>query len=363
MTKTIFIITTESWTIEFYLKRLLLDMSDYNIYVFGSGEAPSFIQYKSNISYIDIKSSRNINFNELLSFFYLIKYTRIYKPDIFLTILPKANYIGQIVGALTCVPKRILVLTGQLWLNAIGLRYLGHYFGEKLLCYLATDVFTDSKSQLELVLKEHSFILKKRHAYNNGISIGANIPFPIKAESKYNSEKFYIGHIGRLCKRKGSDVFINISENLLCLDNEIQINIIGPCEDDNIYEMGTVLQKKWPKRVNFETRFFESTSELRKLNLLVMPSIFEGFGIMAVEACRMGVPVIAADVVGLRDSVIDGATGFHVSSSDEVKMHVANLLSDRTLYKELVLKTLEFARTNYEASTYFQKLRISLLDD
>ena len=36
----------------------------------------------------------------------------------------------------------------------------------------------------------------------------------------------------------------------------------------------------------------------------------EGFGLVAVEAAALGVPVIGADTEGLRDAILDGETGF-----------------------------------------------------
>lgn len=50
--------------------------------------------------------------------------------------------------------------------------------------------------------------------------------------------------------------------------------------------------------------------------MLVMPNIpvfgdMEGFGITALEAAYRGIPVVASDLEGLKDSVINGVTGFH----------------------------------------------------
>jgi glycosyltransferase involved in cell wall biosynthesis len=48
---------------------------------------------------------------------------------------------------------------------------------------------------------------------------------------------------------------------------------------------------------------------LEKIDVLVLPSVAEGFGLVLIEAMAAGVPVVAADAPGIRDVVRDGANG------------------------------------------------------
>lgn len=50
--------------------------------------------------------------------------------------------------------------------------------------------------------------------------------------------------------------------------------------------------------------------------MVVMPSHYESFGMVALEAMAMGTPVIASEVGGLAYLIRDGETGFHVPSRD-----------------------------------------------
>ena len=50
--------------------------------------------------------------------------------------------------------------------------------------------------------------------------------------------------------------------------------------------------------------------------VVVMPSHYESFGMVALEAMAMGRPVIASEVGGLAFLVQDGLTGYHVPSRD-----------------------------------------------
>ncbi|MBU1130831.1 glycosyltransferase [Patescibacteria group bacterium] len=49
---------------------------------------------------------------------------------------------------------------------------------------------------------------------------------------------------------------------------------------------------------------------LKQINILLAPSLWEGFGIVAIEALAAGVPVIASQVDGLKEIITDGENGF-----------------------------------------------------
>jgi glycosyltransferase involved in cell wall biosynthesis len=69
---------------------------------------------------------------------------------------------------------------------------------------------------------------------------------------------------------------------------------------------------------------------LRSLDIFVLPSLFEGFGVAAVEASAAGLPVVASQVQGLPDVVIDGETGILFPPADPAALAraIGNLLHD-----------------------------------
>ena len=78
----------------------------------------------------------------------------------------------------------------------------------------------------------------------------------------------------------------------------------------------------------------EETFQLYGLmDIIVVPSEFEGFGLSAAEAMAAGLPVIASDVDGLREVVEDGETGLLVTYGDAEKMSSAilKLFSDKRI--------------------------------
>jgi glycosyltransferase involved in cell wall biosynthesis len=68
-----------------------------------------------------------------------------------------------------------------------------------------------------------------------------------------------------------------------------------------------------------------------RVDLTVVPSAFEGFGLTAVEAQACGTPVLATDTDGLRDLIEDGLTGRLVPFADPTRLAdvAVELLRDR----------------------------------
>ena len=73
-------------------------------------------------------------------------------------------------------------------------------------------------------------------------------------------------------------------------------------------------------------------------DLFVLPSINEGFGVVLLEAMAMKCPVVATNVGGVPEVVLDGETGILVPPRDPVQLArgIIRLLKDRSLAFQLV---------------------------
>ena len=76
-----------------------------------------------------------------------------------------------------------------------------------------------------------------------------------------------------------------------------------------------------------------------------MPSIREGWGLVVTEANAMGTPVVAYNVPGLRDSVLDGKTGILLKQNSPQKLAqtAITLLTDKNLLKRYSNDALAFS--------------------
>jgi len=123
-----------------------------------------------------------------------------------------------------------------------------------------------------------------------------------------------VGVAGRLEKIKGLESFLRAAAILRDRD-DVRFLIVGDGPDRGrlehiANELGVA------DRVDFLGYTSNLAVELAAMDVFVMPSLTEGFGLVAVEAMALGKPVIATRVGGLIEVVEDGLTGILVPPGD-----------------------------------------------
>ena len=89
---------------------------------------------------------------------------------------------------------------------------------------------------------------------------------------------------------------------------------------------------------------------LRELDVFVLPSTAEGFGVAAVEASATGLPVVATSVHGIPDVVRDSVTGLLVPAKDATALATAigRLVEDEGLRRRLGAAGREYVAQRYD---------------
>jgi glycosyltransferase involved in cell wall biosynthesis len=84
----------------------------------------------------------------------------------------------------------------------------------------------------------------------------------------------------------------------------------------------------------------------RRAQVVVNPSAKEGWGLTVIEANACGTPVVAAEVPGLRESVIHGETGLLYPHSDVAALSraILRLLKDKELREKLGARSMDWAK-------------------
>lgn len=141
-----------------------------------------------------------------------------------------------------------------------------------------------------------------------------SIPYGLKDEEfsapKLKPEGFKIIFAGRFSEQKGVDYLEDIIERLSSDPDFIRMNFIiagtGPEEP-----MIIGLTKRYPN-VDY-IGFIKEPEKMRELyrsaDVAIAPSRWEMFPYNCLEPQALGVPVIAFDIPGSRDIVVDGVTG------------------------------------------------------
>jgi glycosyltransferase involved in cell wall biosynthesis len=123
--------------------------------------------------------------------------------------------------------------------------------------------------------------------------------------------------MGRLTRQKRVDVVLRAMRSVLREFPDARLDIVGQGPDRARLE-----QLAWSLNLAYHVRFHGYVPGSARDQLAaqawvaVCPSAFEGWGVTAVEASARGLPVVASNVHGLRDSVRDGETGLLVPVDD-----------------------------------------------
>ncbi|MBN2184089.1 MAG: glycosyltransferase family 4 protein [Candidatus Krumholzibacteriota bacterium] len=156
-----------------------------------------------------------------------------------------------------------------------------------------------------------------------------------------------IVHLGRLRKYKSVEVVMRAMETVTEKIPGARLVIVG----DGPYR--GELEKEAAKLDLGDAIEFKGYMEhdrlvefLNRVHLLFNPSPKEGWGLTVVEANACGVPGVASDRPGLRDSVIDGTTGFLVPYGDSSAFadKAVRILGDEKLWKRMSDDSLERVR-------------------
>lgn len=135
---------------------------------------------------------------------------------------------------------------------------------------------------------------------HNGISKSRPLAQAVAAD--WDSKKIKVLFIGRLDRQKGFDLLIDAARSL---ETVLDVRIVGasvvnksggPAVPANVALLG------WLDRQQIETH-------LEAADLVVIPSRWEAFGLVALEAMRAAKPILAFRSGALPEIVVDGVTG------------------------------------------------------
>lgn len=142
-----------------------------------------------------------------------------------------------------------------------------------------------------------------------------------KKENRSGVKLLCVGHIREI---KGQIILIQALNYLKDLDWDI--TLVGDASPSDIYYKKELNEEI--KRSNQSDRvFWAGRLEGERLaeayaasNIVVVPSLYEGYGLVIREAMSSGIPVVASNVGGIPEILINGVNGFLVPAADPVAL-------------------------------------------
>jgi glycosyltransferase involved in cell wall biosynthesis len=161
----------------------------------------------------------------------------------------------------------------------------------------------------------------------------------------FASPRLKLGFLGRLDPVKRVD---DLLDALALLGRDVELHIFGDGEQREHLHTRTH-ELSLSDRVVFHGSVARPQQALDQIDLLVLPSLAEGFGLVLIEAMAAGVPVIATNVSGIRDVVEHERTGLlvPVRSPRAIADAVVRLRDDAALRERLIEQGMTEVRDRY----------------
>jgi glycosyltransferase involved in cell wall biosynthesis len=138
--------------------------------------------------------------------------------------------------------------------------------------------------------------------------------------------------VGQLIERKGVDILLQALASLLGDYPRLQLAIVGDGRERESLQ-GASIRLGIANRVQFEGVIpaDQIPARISQTNLLVLPSRWDGWGMVVNEALMTGVPVLVSDHCGAAEVVRDGCNGyiFHSGDPTDLQKKLREFLSRR----------------------------------
>lgn len=279
-------------------------------------------------------------------FLELILHIKKEKYNIVHTHLGISNYIGRIAALLAGVKKIIMHEHGGLLIKSPLKRIISfflHTFTDQV-CYI-------SKHDLDYFSKLDYTENSSKNVLISNPSLYPITPLPTAKQVRK------IGMIGRLIELKGHIFALSAFLKLENTRNEIEFILLGDGEDKIKNELNFFANKH-----SLKFKIIKASPDLteyyKSFDILVHPSLSEGFGLVIVEAMSFGIPVVASNVGGIKDIIEDGYNGMlsEPGDSESILSQLKKLIENYELRKNISANARDTVQEKYSLENYINRL-------
>ncbi len=239
---------------------------------------------------------------------------RTFKPDLLHSHSSKAGVVGRLAAWRTGIPS---LFTAHGWAFTEGAPTIQRTYGlivETVLCRLVGRVVTISSYDFELAKRYRVGLARNRYLVKNGIST------PQLRKPAKRQEILQILTIGRLSTVKNHAMMLD-ALSVLTIPFHARIIGEGECRAALEQKIRTLGLENKVELLGEVTR---TTEYLAQADLFLLSSNYEGLPLSVLEAMSHGVPVVATDVGGVCEAVLNERTGL-LSERRNVARFSANI--------------------------------------
>lgn len=298
----------------------------------------------------------------------LIKLFKREKFDLVQYSTPNASMYGAVASKIAKVPVRLYCQWGMVYVTMGGIKRKVFKTIERLVSFCSTNIQPDSHGNLDFCRKEGIYSEKKSQVIWNGSAKGLDLTaFDISKKAEYAKEikeKYnipmdatVIGFVGRLGKEKGCNELFTAFKSLKEKYPNIKLLFVGPIEKEETIQP-EILEYFWACDDIIKTdRVTNVEKYMSAMDIFVLPTYREGFGMSVVEASAMEVPVVVTKYPGPSGAMQEGITGISVEVKDIKGLELAleELLNDTEKCIAMGKAGRKFVEENFEQKEFIKR--------
>lgn len=370
--KKICIVTTVSLTIRAFLipvLRYYKENTDWDVTVICSDDPDLQALLPEGVRYIPVSMKRGIDFSAFGTIRQMAKIFRKERFDIVQYSTPNASLYASVAAKLSGIPVRLYCQWGMAYVGFSGLKRFIFKQIEKTVCSLSTWIEPDSHGNLYFAHSEGLYPERKGSVIWNGSACGVNLQkFDISHKEEWRTacrdsfgiphDAFVYGFIGRITGDKGVNELFSAFKSILSKYPDAYLMMVG--ENDKPDSVDEELYRWATEEPHVIFCGYTNVVEqfLSAMDVYVLPSYREGFGMSVVESEAMGVPVIVTDIPGPTNAMLRDETGLVVPKKDIDALWEAmqKLLCDPSLCKTLGANGYAFAAEKFEQNKLLEHI-------
>jgi len=267
----------------------------------------------------------------------LFVWIRNHKPDVIITHTHYANVLGQLVGAIAGVRRRLAVQHNILSSYPTFARYADWLFGT---VGIYTKQIAVSHSVADSMLAYPERYKSTVCMIYNGSVLDQNGCLSSQLLTKLPVGRPTILHVGRLARQKNHEALLKSLQQIpdahlvLVGDGELRGTLEQQAQAMVLADRVCFLGEIAPEEVR---------AVMNVCDLFMFPSLYEALGMALIEAMAAGMPIVASDIPAHREVLQN--TGILVSpTAQELSRAAKRLLADTSYAKEMGRRAAERAK-------------------
>lgn len=256
--------------------------------------------------------------NPLSDLLLTLRYLRLLtalNPDKVITYTIKPNIFGSLACKLGKKPHYANV-------TGLGSAFQSEGFTKKLVTFLyklslnkASKVFFENVGNREVFVTSN-IVPREKTVVMAGAGVNLE-EFSFCDYAPEGSTKFLF--VGRIMKEKGVDEFFSAIEKIRSSYMHVDFDFIGWYEDDYEKIVADLEQRKLIRYHGFQC---DVKPFIKNAHCIILPSYHEGMSNTLLEAAAMGRPIIASNINGCLETLIDGESGYLCKVKDSSDLYL-----------------------------------------